>query len=110
MIKPRMVKRLNLSVKKNKTLPTTAPLRIAVKLHSSCEVIEALLDSGASKSIINGSTFATNVQVGHAQLPASRTVFATMRGSVASKRNGCAEVLFSAPQGRLTYQTPIRSN
>lgn len=44
----------------------------------------ALLDSGASKSIVNGATLAVNMKLGRKIISASPTVFETMNGSVAS--------------------------
>ncbi|KAG6611434.1 Pol Polyprotein [Phytophthora cinnamomi] len=71
-----------------------APLRIAVKLRRSRESFQALLDSGASKSVINKTTLDANVQLGRKLIPASPTVFNTMSGKVNSNGTTVAQFLF----------------
>ncbi|KAG1698395.1 hypothetical protein DVH05_014898 [Phytophthora capsici] len=59
---------------------TSAPTRIPVKIKRSGHTFDALLDSVASKSIVNGATLAANVNLGRKYLSASPTVFDTMNG------------------------------
>lgn len=51
-------------VTKKEPRPTSAPLHITIKLRREGQTIEALLDSGASKSIIDSSTLSANVHAG----------------------------------------------
>ena len=75
---------------------TSAPLRIMVKLHRNQDAIEALIDSGASKSIVNGATLACIVKLGRQNVTTSPTIFDTMRGAVPS--NGTVVTQFFFPQ------------
>lgn len=78
-----------------KARPTSAPLRIPVKLRRGGQTFEALLDSGASKSIINGRTLGANTELGRKFIPASPTVFETMNGSVTSSGSTMVQFVFS---------------
>ncbi|OWZ03089.1 Pol Polyprotein [Phytophthora megakarya] len=81
-------------VKKEKKSFKSAPLRITVRLRRGGKTFEALLDSGASKSIINKETLASNVKAGRRFIPTSPTVFNTMNGSVTSNGTIVAQFLF----------------
>ncbi|OWZ20899.1 hypothetical protein PHMEG_0004627 [Phytophthora megakarya] len=72
----------------------SAPLRITVWLRRGGDTFKALLDSGASKSIINKETLASNVKAGRRFIPASPTVFDTRNGSVTSNGTIVAQFLF----------------
>ena len=63
---------------------TSAPLRTMVKLHRNQDAIEALLDSGISKSIVNGAKLACIVKLGRQNVTTSPIIFDTMRGAVPS--------------------------
>ncbi|KAI9996096.1 hypothetical protein PInf_013274 [Phytophthora infestans] len=76
-----------------KTRPKRAPLRAPVKLSRGGPTFEALLDSGASKSIINGATLDANVQLGRKLIAVSPTVFETMIRLVTSSGTTMADLV-----------------
>ncbi|KAJ0408806.1 hypothetical protein P43SY_000702 [Pythium insidiosum] len=72
-----------------------APLRIHVQIVKGGPKIEALLDSGASKSIINDAMVKTNMELGR-KLSASTLTFSTVNGSVES--SGSMVIQFRFPE------------
>ncbi|GMF30838.1 unnamed protein product [Phytophthora fragariaefolia] len=92
-----------------KPRPTGAPLRITVKLRRSGTKVEVLLDSGASKSIINRKTLAANMQTGRKFIPASPIVFKTMNGSVTSSGSTVAQFVFAQlkPETMITHRFEV---
>ena len=86
----REVKRVGLAAKKK---PSTklAPLRIKVQFKNANGIFDALLDSGASLSIINQKTMRANVQLGRKQV-ASTTKLQTVNSEVTS--DGSAIIQF----------------
>jgi hypothetical protein len=67
-----------------------APLRIHVRLTKGGPNIEALLGSGASKSIINANTMEANAKQGR-RLVSSTKTFTTVGGSISTvARRSCS--------------------
>ena len=62
----------------NDKASTNASLHIIVTFHLLTEIIEGLLDSGTSKSIINGATLAAIVKLGRIYTSASPIVIETI--------------------------------
>ena len=67
-----------------------------VKLHRTHDAIEALIDSIASKSIVNVATLDSIVKMGRQYVTSSPTVFDAMRGAAPS--NGTVVTQFCFPQ------------
>jgi hypothetical protein len=83
----------------------TAPLRIHVQLVKGGPKIDALIDTGAPKSLVNGSTLAANTQCGR-KLVSSSTTFKAMSGEVTS--DGSTVVQFHFPKLNATAKVTHR--
>uniref|UniRef100_A0AAV1SZK7 Peptidase A2 domain-containing protein n=1 Tax=Peronospora matthiolae TaxID=2874970 RepID=A0AAV1SZK7_9STRA len=88
------IKLVGLVVKKH-TSTKLAPLRIKVQLKNANGTFEALLDSGASVSIINQKTLQANVQLGRKKV-ASSTKFQTVNGEVTSDGSAVVQCRFAS--------------
>ncbi|OWY95435.1 Pol Polyprotein, partial [Phytophthora megakarya] len=77
-----------------KSVAPKAPLRVEVQLRKENKKIHVLLDSGASKSVINAEMMAVLASHGRRQVE-SKTTFQTVGGQV--KSNGTAVVQFRFP-------------
>ncbi|KAG1688287.1 hypothetical protein DVH05_003827 [Phytophthora capsici] len=78
-----------ISLVNKKPSTTKAPLRIDVQLRGEHSTIEALLDSGASKSVINAAAMEAIAKHGRRQV-ASNTTFQTAGGPVKSDGSAIA--------------------
>uniref|UniRef100_A0AAV1U4K5 RNA-directed DNA polymerase n=1 Tax=Peronospora matthiolae TaxID=2874970 RepID=A0AAV1U4K5_9STRA len=84
-------------VKKKQPSAKLAPLRIPVQFKDASGTFNALLDSGASRSIINQETMRANAQLGHRQVE-SATKFQTVNGEVASAGSTIVQFRFPSLQ------------
>ncbi|KAG2986724.1 hypothetical protein PC121_g22180 [Phytophthora cactorum] len=82
--------------------------RLRRQLRRGGQTFEALLNSGASKSIINDGTLDANVELGRKFIPASTTVFETMNGLVTSSGSTMVQLVF--PKIKYCYFTSIRGD
>ncbi|DBA01578.1 TPA: LOW QUALITY PROTEIN: hypothetical protein N0F65_011549 [Lagenidium giganteum] len=85
---------------------SSAPLRIAVQLCRHGETIDAL---GASKSIINEKTLASNLKAGRKLTKATAIVFETMNGTVTSNCSTMVRFRFSKlnPKAVITHRFEV---
>uniref|UniRef100_A0AAV1T703 Peptidase A2 domain-containing protein n=1 Tax=Peronospora matthiolae TaxID=2874970 RepID=A0AAV1T703_9STRA len=95
-------------VAKKHTSTKLAPLRIKVQLKNANINFEALLDSGASMSIINQKNLQANVQLGRKKV-ASSTKFQTENGEVTSDGSAVIQFRFASlkPSAIITHRFEI---
>ena len=95
-------------VKKKQPSAKLAPLRITVQIKDAGGTFHALLDSGASRSIINQDTMRANAQQGHRQVE-SATTFQTINGEVTSAGRAILQFRFPAlkPSTIITHKFEI---
>ena len=73
---------------------STAPVRVTVRLRHDKEHFAALLDTGASKRIVNKSFVLASAKHGYNVVPQVTTVFETMSQDVTSSGTIVARFLF----------------